>query len=106
MTQQTNPLTPNELNEHLISIGVSKLDASLLVNCVIQKKSYTWMNNDPVSDGADDRINSLLRGRGLAAIVEITDAGTRGKIWEVKIPREHAAPPIPDKPFSFGFGIQ
>ncbi len=106
MTQATNSITPNELNEHLISIGVSKLDASLLVNCITQRKSYFWMNNDPISDGAVARINAFLRERGLATTVEVTDAGTRGKIWEVKIPREHAAPPIPDKPFSFGFGIR
>jgi len=100
-----NQLNPNELNERFVSMGISKLDASLLVNCIMHRKSYSWLNNDPIPHELTARVNSLLRERGLGASVEITDAGSRGKIWEVNFQREYAAPPLPEKPFAFGFGI-
>ena len=57
-------LTPKEIHDSLMSMGVSDLDAGLVADCLHVGKSTTWMNNDLVSEGINDKMRAFLADQG------------------------------------------
>lgn len=39
-----------EMMSSLTSIGITEHDALVIVDCIVTRKSCSWVNNDPVDD--------------------------------------------------------
>lgn len=83
-------LNPNKLSGQAVlaelkTIGLSKLDAELVTDCVNVHKACVWQNTDEVSDAQLAAAKKFLQDNRLGVILEVT-AGRFGKyIWEVKL---------------------
>ncbi|MFH1447681.1 MAG: hypothetical protein ABIG39_02355 [Candidatus Micrarchaeota archaeon] len=78
-------MTPVEVHKKLIELGVSDLDAGLVVNCIDKRSTYTWMNTDHITQGHIRTVNDFLLKNDVGIRVELCEVPYRGKyIWEVK----------------------
>ncbi len=79
-------MTPVEIHKKLMDMGVSDLDAGLVVNCINSKSTYTWMNTDRVTQEQIKQVNGFLAQKGMRVKVELSEVSYQGKfIWEVKV---------------------
>ena len=77
-------LTPREVHDSLMSMGVSDLDAGLVADCLHVGKSTTWMNNDEVSGDINAKLSAFLRQNGYGFEVIVTPVKMGKYIWDVK----------------------
>ena len=77
-------LTPKEIHDSLMSMGVSDLDAGLVADCLHVGKSTTWMNNEPVSGNINERLASFLKENGYGFEITVTPVRMGKYIWDVK----------------------
>ena len=83
--QATAPrLTPKEVHDALVSMGVSDLDAGLVADCLHVGKSTTWMNNDEVADNINEKLAGFVAQNGYAFEIIVTPARMGKYIWDVK----------------------
>jgi len=74
-----------EIKEQLIALGLSETDAEPLANCIVTKKSCSWVNTDEIDNNKLDRLGKFLKENGYKIRVSVEAVPTRGKyIWEVK----------------------
>jgi len=73
-----------EIYNDLLKCGISDLDAKIVLDCIVKKTSCSWMNDDEVKDGAQQKINEYLKQYGLIAKIEQRPM-TNKYIWEVKV---------------------
>lgn len=74
-----------EVTEEFKKIGISEQDAKVLADCVISRKSCSWVNNDPVDNSVLKGLNTLLNEKEYKIKVLVQAVPTRNKfIWEVK----------------------
>jgi len=85
-TQQVTlaKLTPKEVHDKVMSMGVSDLDAGLVADCLNVGKSTSWMNNDPVSDSINDKMKAFLSEHGYGFEITVTPVRCEKFIWDVK----------------------
>ncbi len=70
--------------EGLLKCGISELDAKIVLDCIVRKTSCSWMNNDEIKEGAEERLDDYLKQYGLS--VKINERPMTNKyIWEVKV---------------------
>lgn len=70
--------------EELLKCGVSELDAKIILDCILRKTSCSWMNNDEIKSGAEEKLSSYLKQYGLS--IKINERPMTNKlIWEVKV---------------------
>jgi len=75
-----------EIIVELTSIGVSEHDALVIADCIITRKSCSWVNTDPVDDKLIADINSLVKKNNYNISVKVDAVPTRSKfIWDVKV---------------------
>lgn len=73
------------LHAKLTFLGVSDLDAKILLDCVISKKSCSWVNTDEVSETVVAALNKFMVDNSHPLIVKVEPVPMRSKyIWEVK----------------------
>ncbi len=77
-------MTPKQVHDKLMSFGVSDLDAGLVADCLNVGKSTTWMNNDPVSQEAPEKIAAFLKEQGFGFEITISPVKMDKFIWDVK----------------------
>ncbi|MFA6328821.1 MAG: hypothetical protein WCY41_05230 [Candidatus Micrarchaeia archaeon] len=77
-------LTPKEVHDKVMAMGVSDLDAGLVADCLNVGKSTSWMNNDPVSDSINDKIKAFLAENSYAFEIIVTPVRGDKFIWDVK----------------------
>ena len=77
-------LTPKEIHDSLMSMGVSDLDAGLVADCLHVGKSTTWMNNDEVSDDINGKLSAFLKANGYGFEITVTPVRMGKYIWDVK----------------------
>ena len=66
--------------------GVSENDAKVLADCVITRRSCSWVNDDPVSRDAVRNLIKLINDENYKLDLSIKYVATRNKfIWEVKV---------------------
>ena len=53
-------LTPKEVHDSLMSMGVSDLDAGLVADCLHVGKSTTWMNNEQVPGNINEKLAGFV----------------------------------------------
>jgi len=76
--------TPKEVHATMMSFGVSDLDAGLVADCLHVGKSTTWMNNDPVADNINDKVDAFLKEHGYGFEITVTPVRMGKYIWDVK----------------------
>ncbi|MFA4983364.1 MAG: hypothetical protein WC588_04060 [Candidatus Micrarchaeia archaeon] len=77
-------LTPKEVHDKVMSMGVSDLDAGLVADCLNVGKSTSWMNNDMVSDDINGKMKAFLAENGFGFEVTVTPVRCDKFIWDVK----------------------
>lgn len=76
-------LTPKQVHDTVMSMGVSDLDAGLIADCLNVGKSTSWMNNEDVPSDINQKLSAFLKGNGYGFEITVTPA--RGRyIWDVK----------------------
>lgn len=75
-----------EIMTQLMSVGVSEHDALVIADCIVTRKSCSWVNTDEVSDKLLKDLNHLIEKHNYGIKVIIEAVPTRSKfIWEVKV---------------------
>ncbi|VVC01961.1 Uncharacterised protein [uncultured archaeon] len=85
-------LNPNKLNGQAVlaelkSMGISKLDAELVTDCVNVHKACVWQNTDEVSDAQVAAARKFLADNRLGISLEVTPGRFGKYIWETKLAR-------------------
>ncbi|MFH2023687.1 MAG: hypothetical protein ABIJ10_05190, partial [Candidatus Micrarchaeota archaeon] len=84
-----NSLMPETLNgvvEQLKQIGITEHDALVIADCVITRKSCSWVNIDPVDEAMIRDLKDLVDKENYKIDVKVQPIPTRSKfIWEVKV---------------------
>ncbi len=74
-----------EVYRDLTGIGLGEHDAALLADCIVKKKSCSWINNDKVSKENVKGLVNYLKNNNIPIDIAIKYIETREKfIWEVK----------------------
>ena len=78
--------TMRELTAELQTVGVSEHDAKVIADCIISRKSCSWVNTDEVTDKIIYDLRSLIDRQNYRIRIDIEPVPTRNKyIWEVKV---------------------
>ena len=95
-------MTPKQIHEKLIEMGVSNLDAELVVNCINRKSAYTWLNTDPITREQVRKVNEFIMQNSMGVRIELSEVPYQGKyIWDVKVERRGQADiPVRDIPWN------
>jgi len=65
--------------------GVSENDAKVLADCVVTRRSCSWVNDEPVTRDAIRNLLKLIEENNFKLDLSIKSVETRNKfIWEVK----------------------
>jgi hypothetical protein len=76
----------DEVAAELQGVGISEHDALVIADCIVKKKSCSWVNTDPVDEKVLRDLYHLVQKQNYGIKVEVTPIPTRSKfIWEVKI---------------------
>lgn len=76
----------DEVFQDLLKIGVPEHDALVLADCIVSRKSCSWVNNDTVTDKLLADLRSLIEKKNYGIRVDVQPVPTRNKfIWEVKV---------------------
>ncbi|MDD2655282.1 MAG: hypothetical protein PHQ80_01275 [Candidatus ainarchaeum sp.] len=74
-----------EIRDKLKEMGLSETDAEALADCIVTKKSCSWVNTDEIDNAALQRLGDYLKENGHKLRVSVEPVSTRNKyIWEVK----------------------
>lgn len=75
-----------EIMAQLMGVGVSEHDALVIADCIVTRKSCSWVNTDEVSEKLLQDLNHLIDKNGYGIKVVVDAVPTRSKfIWEVKV---------------------
>ncbi len=75
-----------EIMAQIMSVGVSEHDALIIADCIVTRKSCSWVNTDEVNDKLIKDLTHLVDKNGYGIKIAIDAVPTRSKfIWEVKV---------------------
>ncbi len=75
-----------DVKADIIGIGITEPDAMVIADCVVTRKSCSWVNTDPVDDNILKDLNDLIKRNSYGITVKVEAVPTRSKfIWEVKV---------------------
>jgi hypothetical protein len=75
-----------EIITELTGIGINDHDALVIADCIITRKSCSWVNTDPVDEKMLADLNTLIRHKNYGITVKVDAVPTRSKfIWDVKV---------------------
>ncbi|MDD5340675.1 MAG: hypothetical protein PHV13_05525 [Candidatus ainarchaeum sp.] len=78
--------TEEEMMSHFTGIGITEHDAMIIVDCIVTRKSCSWVNNDPVDDKLLRDLQDVIVKHGYRIKINVQPVPTRSKfIWEVKV---------------------
>lgn len=70
----------------LTSVGITEHDALVIVDCIITRKSCSWVNTDHVDEKMLGDLKGVIAKQNYGIIVKVEPIPTRNKfIWEVKV---------------------
>jgi hypothetical protein len=80
------PDRSEEIINELTSIGITEHDALVIADCIITRKSCSWVNTDYVDDKVLLDLNNLIKKNNYGVSIKVDAIPTRSKfIWEVKV---------------------
>jgi len=75
-----------EVKAEIMGIGVAEHDAMVIADCVVTRKSCSWVNTDEVSDKLLLDLNNLVKKNNYGIVIKVQPVPTRSKfIWEIKV---------------------
>ncbi|MFH1521147.1 MAG: hypothetical protein ABID61_05870 [Candidatus Micrarchaeota archaeon] len=75
-----------EIITELKSIGVTEYDALVIADCIVTRKSCSWINTDHVDDKVLMNITNLVKKNNYGISIKVDAIPTRSKfMWEVKV---------------------
>ena len=75
-----------EIIAELTGIGITEHDALIIADCIITRKSCSWVNTDPVDDRMLRDLKDLISRHNYGINVKVEPVPTRSKfIWDVKV---------------------
>ena len=81
----TMQLDKFDIHKKLVALGVSDLDAKIVLDCIIAQKSCSWVNIDEISENTVAVLNKFMVDNNHPLTVKVDPVPTRSKyIWEVK----------------------
>jgi hypothetical protein len=76
----------NKVKEELKGVGITEPDALVIADCVITRKSCSWVNTDLVDEKILAALNDLIKKNDYRITVDVEPIPTRNKfIWDVKV---------------------
>ncbi len=77
--------TNDQILSQLTDLGITNCDAVVIADCIITKRSCSWVNTDPVDDKMLRDLHDLVVKNSYAIRIKVDAIPTRGKfVWEVK----------------------
>ncbi|MFN7991459.1 MAG: hypothetical protein U0R44_04855 [Candidatus Micrarchaeia archaeon] len=78
-----------EIVTEIIGVGISEHDALIIADCIITRKSCSWVNTDDVDDKILQDLDNLIKKHNYRISVKVDAVPTRSKfIWDVKVPQQ------------------
>ena len=78
--------TSEEVLADLQGIGISEHDALVIADCILSRKSCSWVDNEPVDEKLLADLNHLIEKKGYGIKIDVQAVPTRDKfIWDVKV---------------------
>lgn len=75
-----------EIIAELVGVGISEHDALVIADCIITRKSCSWVNTDPVDDKVLHDLKHLVEKNNYGIKIKVDAVPTRSKfIWDVKV---------------------
>ncbi|MCI0559089.1 MAG: hypothetical protein MN733_11380 [Nitrososphaera sp.] len=75
-----------EIIAELMGVGITEHDALVIADCIITRKSCSWVNTDPVDDKILLDLNKLIQKNNYRIKIKVDAVPTRSKfIWDVKV---------------------
>jgi hypothetical protein len=76
----------DEIIAELTGIGITEHDALIIADCIVTRKSCSWVNTDEVNDQMLKDLNDLIKKNDYRIKVNVDAVPTRSKfIWDVKV---------------------
>ena len=76
----------SEIIAELVGVGISEHDALIIADCIITRKSCSWVNTDAVDDHMLQDLRKLIQKNDYRILVKVDAVPTRSKfIWDVKV---------------------
>ncbi len=80
-------MSQRQFYDTLVSHGIPGNDASLIGYGALRKKSFTWQNDEAVSQQAVSSANSFLASINAGIKVSVSEGKWGKTIWEVSVLR-------------------
>jgi hypothetical protein len=75
-----------EMMSQFTGIGITEHDALVIMDCIVTRKSCSWVNTDPVDEKQLQDLRDLIAKHGYRIKVDVQAVPTRSKfIWEIKV---------------------
>jgi hypothetical protein len=75
-----------EVMAEIKDIGITESDALVIADCVVTRKSCSWVNTEPIDERILIDLNDLIKKKEFKILVKVQPIPTRSKfIWEVKV---------------------
>ena len=75
-----------EIIIELTEVGITEHDALIIADCIVTRKSCSWVNTDPVDHRMLQDLNNLIKKHDYGIRVKVDAIPTRSKfIWDVKV---------------------
>ncbi|HSB46856.1 MAG TPA: hypothetical protein VLD37_02495 [Candidatus Bilamarchaeum sp.] len=75
-----------EIIAELMGVGITEHDALVIADCIITRKSCSWVNTDPVDDKILADLRRLIEKKNYRVKIKVDAVPTRSKfIWDVKV---------------------
>lgn len=81
-------------NEHfaiyknILSFGISEVDAQVILDCIVAKRSCSWVNNDHVDEKTLKALDDYIIANNFNISIKVDAVPTRNKyVWEIKAKR-------------------
>ncbi len=78
--------TTEEIIAEFTGVGVSEHDAQVLADCILTKKSCSWVNTEDVNPQMLKDVDRVIEKNSYGISVKVDSIPTRSKfIWDVKV---------------------
>jgi len=75
-----------EVKTELMGVGVAEGDAEVIADCIVTRKSGSWVSTDEVTDKLLLDLNNLVKKNNYGILIKVQPVPTRCKfIWEIKV---------------------
>ncbi|MFH1785389.1 MAG: hypothetical protein ABH842_03090 [Candidatus Micrarchaeota archaeon] len=75
-----------EIIVELTNIGITEHDALVIADCIVTRKSCSWINTDEINDNLLRDLDNLIKKHNYGISVKVDSIPTRNKyIWDIKV---------------------